>query len=277
MLPNFIIIGAMKSGTSSLYEYLRAHEEVFMSPTKEPDFFASADIVGAQRNQYEGLFEGSRDCHAIGEASTSYTKYPEYPDVAGRIASLIPHARLIYLVRQPIARMRSQYLHELLKSRDPGPIETALLQDPRYINYSSYWMQLRQYLVWFPATQLLVLDSDSLRLNRREALARVCKFLEIDPMGFSANVELEYYRSDARRANRQSLTGFYGSGAYRVLSRAIPDRVKGVVRPLTSRRIRPDSLQLSPEVEARLGAAIRDDVVQLASFLGPGFDGWGLI
>jgi hypothetical protein len=226
VLPNFFIIGSMKSGTSSLYKYLRAHPQVFMPELKEPDYFVTQESFEHRRDWYQDLFRDADEELAVGEASTSYTKYPDYPGVPERIAKLAPEARLIYLVRHPIERIRSHYLHELLMSEQRETLETALASRPRYVDYSRYWMQVRRFLEWFPREKLLVVKSESLRDERRETLRSICAFLGVDPEGLTENVEFEYHRSVRRRVARPSAKRLHGSSAYRALSRITPERLK---------------------------------------------------
>ena len=181
MLPNFVVIGAMKSGTSSLYEYLQAHPRIFMPEIKEPDYFATAESFDRRGGWYEALFRDANGARAVGEASTSYTKFPDVIGVPERMAKALPDVRLIYVVRDPIERIRSQYLHELLMSEQREPLEAALSTHARYVNYSRYWMQIQRFLEWFPADRLLVIKSESLRDERRATLASICRFLGVDP------------------------------------------------------------------------------------------------
>src|SRR5919108_5987197 len=110
MLPNLIIIGAQKCGTSALHHYLGLHPDIFMSHEKELNFFMQRKNWDKGRAWYESMFP----CNATvrGEASPGYTDYPTEPRVAERMHSLIPDAKLIYIVRHPIERMISQYVHQ---------------------------------------------------------------------------------------------------------------------------------------------------------------------
>src|SRR5215211_9390855 len=107
-LPNFLVIGAMKAGTTSLYHYLRHHPQVFMPEIKELNFFNPLRNWRRGVEWYEEQFEGIPDSVvAIGEASTSYTKFPWIREVPARITSVLGEIRLIYVVRDPIERMQS--------------------------------------------------------------------------------------------------------------------------------------------------------------------------
>jgi Sulfotransferase family len=182
MLPNFLLIGAMKAGTTSLYRYLREHPQVFMPPEKELHFFAAPERWSRGRDWYEARFAAAADgAVAVGEASPTYAMYPEFAAVPERVAALLPDARLLYTVRHPIERMRSHYLHQVRRGREHAPIERALVADPRYLDTSRYALQLERYLDRFPAERLLVITAEELRDDRLATVGRVLEFLGADP------------------------------------------------------------------------------------------------
>ncbi len=198
-LPEFLIIGAAKCGTSTLFRYLRRHPGVFGSEPKEPCFFDPA--VNWQRgfDWYRGLFAGARDDQICGEASTNYTRFPQVRGVPERIHAAIPHAKLIYLVRHPVERAYSHYIHRHTKELHYGePIRIAfedfVVRDPMCLDGSDYALQLERYLRVFPREQLLLLRMDELKRSPRELLARTQAFLglpEIDLVGDVAHAENE--------------------------------------------------------------------------------------
>ena len=137
-LPNFVVIGAMKAGTVSLRHYLDEHPDVFLGrggTFGEPNFFTAEYNWPRGRGWYESLFDGADQAAAIGECSPSYTMAPAFGGVPERMAQVVPDARLIYLVRDPIARMRSMYMHQVSAGRERRRAEAALLDD-RYLGPS---------------------------------------------------------------------------------------------------------------------------------------------
>lgn len=174
MLPNFLIIGAAKAGTTSLYNYLRVHPQVFMSNPKELKFFVQEMNWSRGLQWYERHFDPAGDVVAIGEASTHYTAYPYFGGVPERIAEVLPDVRLIYLVRQPIDRMVSFFLMRIRAGKErERSMEKALLANPRYIDGSRYAMQIEQYLKYFPREHLVILKSEDLRNARGPTMDRV--------------------------------------------------------------------------------------------------------
>ena len=109
--PNLFIIGAMKSGTSSLHAYLGTHPSVFMCEPKEPGYFVEQLNLKRGRGWYSKLFHGAEGASIRGESSTEYTKAPMYGGVPQRLAEFNPQAKIIYLMRDPIERSISHYWH----------------------------------------------------------------------------------------------------------------------------------------------------------------------
>lgn len=184
MLPTFIIIGGMKCGTSSLYNYLSVHPEIQMSDPKELSFFILEKNYAKGLDWYRSFFKGEARAH--GEASTDYTKYPTYAGVPERMYSLLPDVKLIYLVRNPIERIASQYVHFICEpesiyteKRGISTIISNLDRNP-YIYVSKYFMQINRYLEFFPRKNILVVLAEDLLDNRAAALQRIFEFLNID-------------------------------------------------------------------------------------------------
>jgi hypothetical protein len=272
VLPNFLVIGAMKAGTTSLYHYLRAHPQVFMPQRKELDFFVASKGWVQGRAWYEAQFAGAEGAVAVGEASPSYAMHPEYPGVADRIAELLPQVRLIYAVRHPIERMRSHYLHELQLGREHAPIGQALVDDPRYLDTSRYGMQLERYLARFPAERLQVICAEELREQRAATIRRVLEFLAVDPDRLPPTLDTEFHRTATRRVRRPVARAVLSVPGARVLRQLAPRPV----RRLASRRVPAPSATIPAAVQARLRRELQDDIGRLRAHLGAGFHGWGL-
>ncbi len=203
-LPNFLIIGAQKAGTTSLYEYLRHHPQVFMPEPKELNFFVESFSWSKGLDWYESNFADAGEALAVGEASPTYSMYPALPGVPERVAQIIPDVRLIYLLRDPIERMRSGYLNALATGAEHRPIREALVCDARYLCASSYALQIDHYLRFFDRSQMLLILSEDLRYSREETLTRVFEFLGIKPDWRPPNLSAEYHSTDGKRRPRKS-------------------------------------------------------------------------
>lgn len=200
-LPTFLIIGAMKAGTTSLYHYLREHPAVFMPEFKAPEYFAGGAHWRRGVGWYRGLFAAaSPSAVALGEASNVYTKYPRYPGVPERIALTIPNVKLVYAIRDPVDRIRSHWQTRAAEGVERLPLERAVLANPIYLDYSRYAMQIERYLSVFPREQLLIVRAEDLRENRRATVRRVYDFLEVDPDYVPGNIDRAFYRTGDRAA-----------------------------------------------------------------------------
>lgn len=189
-LPNFLIIGAGKAGTTSLAAQLKEHPEIYISEVKEPHYF--------DRNWEHGVswylrhFEGAEGFTAIGEASVTYTLYPVCQDVPLRIRDTLgSNIKLIYIVRNPVDRLISHYRHDILNSNISANIslEQALESNIIYRSGSNYFSQISKYLEYFDPKQIKIIlfeeyISDPVRVNKE-----VFKFLGVDDDYVVANLE----------------------------------------------------------------------------------------
>jgi hypothetical protein len=287
MLPNFLIIGAAKAGTTSLYQYLHAHPQVFMSNPKELKFFVEEMNWGRGIEWYEAHFDRAGSAIAIGEASTHYSAYPHFGGVPERISHVLPDVRLIYLVRHPVARMISFYLMRVRQGKErERSMEKALLTNPRYIDGSRYAMQIERYLACFPRERLLIIKSNDLKDSRRPTMDRVFQFLEVGPSWAPPNIDSEYNAASSKgeRAVRpatrsivQALRGMPGARALgSVASPALKKRIgRSMKHRLVTTRLAPPAM-ISDEVRDELERQLRPDVQRLRSYIGNEFDGWGI-
>lgn len=282
-LPTFLVIGAMKAGTTSLYHYLRNHDEIFMSRIKELDFFVETHNWTRGLDWYRRQFCEGASAPARGEASTLYTKYPEHRGVPERIAAVLPDVRLIYVVRHPIERLRSHYQHRVLTGAETDPPEVAVLQNPVYLDCSRYAMQLEQYLEHFPREQILVVTSESLRAERAATVKEVYGFLGVDTGCVPDALATEFYRTEQRRTYPPLVWW-----ARRMAKRHVPQakRAKEVVDSMLARRTAarsasageaaPDEV-FTDDLRQRLADVLSEDTARLCRYMPVGFDGWGLV
>src|SRR5918995_399458 len=192
-MPNFLIIGAMKSGTTALYYYLEQHPEIYMSPVKEPNFFSSqeqgsaADAV-THIGTYQYLFRGASGEKAIGEASHSYLYEPR---AAAEIRRYVPEAKLIAILRNPIDRAYSHFLHmvrsgtepldnfaQALREEEVGIHKERTFQD--YVGRGLYYDQLKRYFETFPREQVRIYLYEDLSGAPISTVQDAFRFLEVD-------------------------------------------------------------------------------------------------
>lgn len=275
-LPNLVVIGAKKAATTSLYHYLASHPDIWMSPEKELDFFV------AERNWPRGIgwYRSHFNAAAAvrGEASPYYTALPAHRGVAERMAGLMPDARLVYLVRDPIERLMSHYNMAIATGRDHRSLVEAVadLERSVYVAQGRYWMQLGPYLHHFAPERLLVVDQHALGQDRAGQLRRIFEFLGVDP-GFSSPGFGEMHFPAMTRRRRKPV-------AKTILAL---DRTLGQARSYNARRRVPSWMRamltvpleppvLEPELRARLEEVYAPDAASLRKFSGLRLESWSV-
>jgi len=250
MRPNLIIIGAAKCGTQALHHYLGLHPEVSMSQPNELDFFVEEVNWGRGLDWYESHFTGMAKIY--GESSPSYTRYPKFKGVPARLFSVVPDAKLIYVVRDPVARIISHYRFNRVRGarkRGTGqaPRKTlhAVLRsfDNVYVWQSMYGTQLRQHLAYFPLSRILVVSQEDLLEQRRATLQEVFDFLGVD--GGFYHPDFDVTRHTTASLERRQ----FGDGA-------------------------PSKPELEEEDRQRLVEHLRGDVDDFRSHVGRSFENW---
>jgi Sulfotransferase domain len=272
-LPNLIIIGAMKCGTSSMHNYLDAHPEISMSRQKELNFFSFDRNWQQGESWYDRHF--SPTAAIRGESSPSYSKFPRVPHVPGRMKTVIPSARFIYLVRDPVARIVSHYMHVRDGGREERSLDDALSQfdgNP-YIDCSRYHMQLQQYLDHFSQSQILVVSAEEMKENRQETLRRVFRFLNVDESFRSPRHDPIYHSSNPQSRLRRRLE------RNRLADRLRPYVPRSIVywaatRDSGQRPVKPPSLDSG--LREALCDYLREDIQRFRSQVGQEFPQWSI-
>ena len=175
--PDFIIIGAMKSATSTLHVQLSRQPGFWMSELKEPNFFSDDDVWAKGLGWYSSLFADAAPSDLRGESSTHYTKLPDYPNTLARMREHVPDAKLIYIMRHPIDRLVSHYMHAWFEASMEGDINQAVERYPQLIDYGRYAMQLQPFLETYGPDNVLPVFFERLTRKPQEELERVCSFL----------------------------------------------------------------------------------------------------
>lgn len=271
MLPNYIIVGAEKAGTTTLAEMVGMHPDVFMSDPKEPRYFSD---LGRYKGLewYESLFDGAEGCRAIGEASTAYSFYPLQRNVPKRIYELLGDIKYIYIVRHPIERIISEFRHAkyLRWIPDEMTIDEAIDADPRIVPASYYHLQVQQYLEYTKKDQWHILSLEDLTAHPEETMKEIFRFLEIDD---SVTIELaqENMVSVKKRMpiwyqklkKNKHLCGLFQKKGGMA---ALKDRVKGYIgKPVEQPPV------LSPSIRERLVADLLPDSRKFSEFCGRDF------
>jgi len=279
-LPNLIVIGGLKCGTTSLHHYLTLHPEIQMSRPKELNFFVEELNWELGPEWYASHFD--RKVPVRGETSPHYTNLPRFQGVAERMADLLgDDARIVYMVRDPIERILSHYLHNSGAGYETRPLEEAIVApDSTYIARSRYAMQLKPYLEHFGADRVLVLDNAELAERRDETVRRVFEFCGVDPNFTSEQFERMWETGSARAKE----------GGFRIMDRAVRlpglraldrnfDRLPESLRWMVEKLVHdPDTgpaekPKLPADLRDRVVAALADDGRELERLVGRSF-GW---
>lgn len=274
-LPNLIIIGAHKAGTSSLHYYLGLHPDIFMSRFKELNFFVAEHNWTRGPGWYRSQFPAQ--AVILGESSPLYADYPASGGVPARMHSVIPDARLIYLVRDPVERILSHYTHWFAVRQENDALSDVLARPPAlssYINRSLYHAQLQQYLPYYDLKDILVVASEDLRDRRRQTMSGIFRFLGVDVTFDSPRFHrLKHQGSEKRRLS--PLGRAVHDASYRHMNPLSPAVQRLLTRwleiPLSRPFARPE---LTDGLRLRLQDALYPDAERLRALTGLTLSDW---
>ncbi|MEQ9369770.1 MAG: sulfotransferase [Coleofasciculus chthonoplastes F3-SA18-01] len=297
IMPNFLIIGAAKTGTTSLYRYLKQHPQIYMSPAKEPKFFAyegetlnfcgpddseEAKSVVTHIDAYQALFNKVTNEIAIGEASTIYLYSP---NAVKRIKHYIPHVKLITMLRNPIDRAYSNFLHLVYQGREPlTDFAQALAQEEQRIldNWWPFWhykkrglyyVQLKRYVDVFERDQIKVYIYEDFQNNLFNILPDIFQFLEVNETFIPCLSER--VRESRRAPKNKTLYALFNK----------PNPIKSMLKPLFSEKLRQQVTftvnngnlvkpKVSQEVRKQLVEFYREDILELQELLQRDLSKW---
>jgi hypothetical protein len=288
-LPNLVIIGAQKCGTSALHYYLDLHPEVQMSSPKELSFFLDQSelepgpyvsdprdmaLVRGDRNWgcgvdwYRSHF--SAEAPVRGEATPGYAS-PWFPKVAEHMAQVVPDAKLIYIVRDPIERLVSHFLHMRAMGREHRTLEEAVgTGESVYTGRSRYSTMLEPFRQRYGDERILLLRQDMLLGERRRTMRTVFGFVGVDPGFWSERMERERNVSGPKGRRYAAMDRLARTRVARPLYR-LPQEVKWVAERLAHRRERRPKPSLPPEVEERIRRMLDPEMEGIE-----GLTGWDL-
>ncbi|MFG0306606.1 MAG: sulfotransferase family protein [Phycisphaerales bacterium JB040] len=278
-LPDFLIIGAMKSGTTTLYHDLRAHPGVFIPVDKEIHALVS-DGVETQhgRAEYAAHFQPAPTGARCGDASTGYTKRPTHDGVAERARRVLgPGTDLIYIVREPISRALSHHYHALSWGETVPDPDEALAQDPAFTDYSRYAYQLEPWIETFGTDRLRVVKFEDYTRDRRAGADELFRFLGLDPAHASPDTDKIHNRGDTRAVHRGVFTAINRAGWYRRgLRRVIPQHFRQTLYRWFLPKAPPRPSPPSRATLERLRDVLIEDQAHLRRLLGDGAPAWDL-
>jgi hypothetical protein len=298
-MPNFLVIGAVKSATTSVYHYLKQHPEIYMSPTKETSFFAiegdDLDFNGPGFQQtylykcgirdldtYQAEFAGVTNEKAIGEASPIYLYFT--PKAPQRIRHYLDRPKLIAILRHPAERAFSHFLNNIRDRREPLTDFAAALQDEKrrlqenwgpawhYQEIGFYSRYLREYFQRFEREQIRVYLFEDLKANPIATMQDIFRFLKVDDT-FIPDFSGKYNQSYTRKSELLHDMIFTSNPLKAAVKTLVP---AGVTRKLATRinkqnRAKP---KLSPQIRQQLVDLYREDILQLQDLLQRDLSAW---
>ncbi|MEM9843198.1 MAG: sulfotransferase domain-containing protein [Pseudomonadota bacterium] len=179
MMPDYIIIGAMKCGTTTLAAQLGAQAGIFMTDPKEPYYFSDDPVYAKGADWYGGLFAGATSGDVLGEASTHYTKRPELPETVTRMKTALPEVKLVYMIRDPMARIVSHYIHEWSQGVLSVPLAEALDSHGPLVDYGRYGWQVAPYIEAYGRDAILLTSLERMKVDPGGELARVAAHIGV--------------------------------------------------------------------------------------------------
>ncbi len=276
-LPNLIVIGAQKCATRSLHYYLNLHPQITMSEEKELNFFIQ------ERNWHKGIewYQSNfSDTPKIqGESSPGYTNYPFWDGVTERMSATVPEAKLIYLVRDPIERMISHYVHYYADRKEDRQVSEAFteLEFNIYACRSKYYMQIEQYLKHFPQANILIIATEDLNINRRQTLQKIFHFLDVDESFHSNKFSLIWHKSKYKRRKTRLGLRLEGSPIRKAIQ-LLPFEMRGAAEKLLylpfSRKV--ERPVLNERLRETIADFLKDDINHLREYAGCDFESWCL-
>ena len=197
-----LILGAMKCGTTALFQALRQHPEILPAAEKDPDYWIKEQARQEGLRGYRPLWahHGPSSTAWHMEASTRYTQMPTYPNPAPLLAQASAEFRFIFVTRNPLERIRSQYEHSLAEGWFDQPIHEFL--HPAAVWFSKYHLQLQPFVDWFSKEHVHVLSYEELCSDPSAALKGIAGFLKIDAGGMPPGLP----RANDSRAYRSKRT-----------------------------------------------------------------------
>ncbi|MEM1340769.1 MAG: sulfotransferase domain-containing protein [Pseudomonadota bacterium] len=278
MKPDFLIIGAMKCGTSTLCAYLEDHPGAFMVPGAEPRFFSHDENFARGTDWYEGLFADAQPGQPKGEGTNSYANGARFPDAAARMAAYNPALKLIYITRHPVNRITSAWVQNRIDMGDliSPSIDDAVRAEPdRYLDQSLYWKNLSRYREHFPDSQIHIIFMEDLKTDPQSVMRGLCGFLGIDPEFEAARPHQN--KGDSKRVPSEGWSRLKKlPGLEALAGRVLPAEARMALRDRFFSRSARDVSDLSTATRAELVDALREDSAAFLAHAGKPTDFWKL-
>ena len=282
--PNLIIIGAMKSGSTSLHLLLNNHPDIFMSEEKEINFFIDELNYKKGIDWYKSHFTENKKYR--GESSIGYTKKDSFKGVPERIYQYVPDAKLIYLVRDPIARAQSHFIDHLLYKQLENkayPEINKIFQQTEnnpFLQASMYYSQIKEYLPFFKKEQILIVESEQLRINLTNTLNTICNFLQIHSFENDVLKINSKNTSENKRIKSNLMKTITGFPLLKQIRKNIPKTIRNSIaksrlyKKVTQEEVKKQSFELNAKTISILKKYFTDEMNLFREFSGKKFTDW---
>lgn len=279
MIDNFaLIIGAMKSGTTSLFSYLAQHPQISACKDKEPMVFTNSHKLEKGFEWYQSLWDWNPDQHKVAlEASTSYTRIPARPNAAERISQYQDKAsfKFIYIMRNPFDRIESHCNHVQANCR---PEDTKVAFENIYSNLiltSQYARQIEEYYKIFPSNNILLLKFEDLKVSPLIFVRTVCQFLDVDPDFEFKEIDKKFNPSEGKIGHNSLLRSMRRKKILRSSVQLLPIRKRQFLSALLGRKAK-RAFKLTSEQRNLIFKDLHQDLLKLNSKYGIDVSSWGI-
>lgn len=272
MINNFaLIIGAMKCGTTSLFNYLAQHPEIAVGRYKEVSFFSIAKNYARGFDYYQSLWNWDENIHKFAlEATPGYTQvtHQDPANAAENIAKIQSefgvNFKFIYIIRDPLKRIESHYLHNALEAYkvDIGGLKEVSTISQDIIDTSKYARQLDEYYQRFSADSIFLLDFAQFTANPQQSLSQICRFLDIDDSFQFEQTQVVYNSSERLRLNIPLLHNFRYTRFVKYLRSLVPKEQKSVLKSMFGTKY-DASFKLPESLKTEIITELRPDIAKL--------------
>jgi hypothetical protein len=263
--PDFITIGAMKCGTSTLHDQLNRHASLYMTDPKEPNFFSDDDVYKQGTEWYYSLFDDALGNQLKGESSTHYTKLPTYQHTVERMAELCPDVKCIYLMRNPVDRLVSHYIHEWTQKEISCDIDKAISSRSELVDYGRYFFQLNPFLDVFGKSAVLPVFLERMSRKPQTQLMEIFDFLGVKEHPIWDNGLQSNVSSERLRESRWRDMLLDNSVARAMRRKLVPKSIRTAVKLLWTVKERP---VLGDDTRKHVEGIFDEDLSRLGEMLG---------
>lgn len=256
---DFLIVGAMKAGTTTLYRDLYQLDRVFLPEEKEPNILSNLQDTDQIRADYAQLMRPAKSGQIKGEASTSYSKRPDVEGCADRaLTALGGDLKIIYLRRDPVDRAISHYRHDFVAGFHDRPIDEALCSIEAYVDYGRYDHQIQPWIDAFGSKAVLQVSFEEYVADRKTHLRKVCDHLGIDlPADYEVDASKTHNSSSEKLVAHGWVLKLIRSRIFqRTLKPILSKSVRNVGARILAQPAKASPTEITPETRAYIEAKL---------------------